>query len=919
MSLQEGESTLLTVDVHYNGTFGPKPLVYFDPDRASVRDIDFSGMGYSEFIIFLEKLTRKQCKNVYFCLPQERLAEGIHILHNDGDYKEFLEMGYNNGKRISVYVDHYNEPIFDWIEDELQEDETNEDGNQDCEEDVDSVISDTISVDHEEDGDVVSTNKTKGDKFLNILCPIESNTDDIEEQNEDEGDKPQYPVHDETQQWDKMKPMLGMRFSDPNELKHMLSNYAVANGYDLWFDKNDSNRLLVKCCKKNKEPSCPFRLWASWMGKERSFQIKSLNDDHNCSRAFKLGPIVTYKWIGKHFMSDIIERPNISLRKMKAQVSKKFNINVSVGQCRNAKRFALKEIEGSLIEHYGKLWSYGQEVLRANPGSTVKLSVDIMPDSSTTMFSKFYVCLKAIRDGWIEGCRRVIGVDGCFLKGIVRGEILSAIGRDANNHIYPIAWAVVCVENKETWKWFLDLLMDDINGGLGAGITILSDGHKGLLEAVKERCPEAEHRQCARHIIANFRKRFTGEHFRKLFWRAVKASTEDSFKVVMEEIKSIDVHAYEYLKDRDPRTWSKAFFQEGRDCDAVENGVSESFNSAVRSARRKPIITMLEEIRIFVMERIYNQRLRGMEWDLNICPAIRKKIQNLKVSHRFWGVSPCGYQKYEVRLIDAVFGVDLIARKCACRIWQLSGVPCVHAMAAIAYLNQDPETFVSPMFSKEAFLKCYKYSINPLNGSNMWPSVDYMKPLPPKKRRLPGRPTVKRKRDAGERELSGKNRHTVGRKGSLIRCSVCKVIGHNKTKCPSQQQNKTGSTSGTTEPPPPPQKKQSQQPKDTTSPPPTPVYATPPPPPSATPPPAPLSATPPPPLSASPPPPPPLSATPPPAPLSPTPPPPLSATSPLPRRLPSERITKNALKKNIPGVGSTEENPTMLDKIRHVS
>lgn len=163
---------------------------------------------------------------------------------------------------------------------------------------------------------------------------------------------------------------------------------------------------------------------------------------------------------------------------MKAQVSKKFNINVSVGQCRNAKRFALKEIEGSLIEHYGKLWSYGEEVMRANPGSTVKLSVDIMPDSSTTMFSKFYVCLKAVRDGWIEGCRRVIGVDGCFLKGIVRGELLSAIGRDANNHIYPIAWAVVCVENKETWKWFLDLLMDDINGGLGAGITILSDGHK---------------------------------------------------------------------------------------------------------------------------------------------------------------------------------------------------------------------------------------------------------------------------------------------------------------------------------------------------------------------------------------------------------------------------------------------------------
>lgn len=151
---------------------------------------------------------------------------------------------------------------------------------------------------------------------------------------------------------------------------------------------------------------------------------------------------------------------------------------------------------------------------------------------------------------------------------------------------------------------------------------------------MKERCPEAEHRQCARHILANFTKRFPGQHFRKLFWRAVKASTMEKFRGVMEMVKSTDTAAYDYLIERDPSTWSKAFFQEGRDCDAVENGVSESFNSAIRHARRKPLITMLEEIRIFVMERIYKQRVDGMDWDLNICPAIRKKIEDLKVSQR---------------------------------------------------------------------------------------------------------------------------------------------------------------------------------------------------------------------------------------------------------------------------------------------
>ena len=153
-------------------------------------------------------------------------------------------------------------------------------------------------------------------------------------------------------------------------------------------------------------------------------------------------------------------------------------------------------------------------------------------------------------------------------------------------------------------------------------------------------------------------------------------------------------------------------------------------------------------------------------------------------------VTACGYQKFEVRMCDSAYGVDLLARRCACRMWQLTGIPCVHAMAAIANMNQDAEAFVSSSFTKEAFLRCYQYSINPVNGSDMWPDVPYDKPLPPKRRRLPGRPTVKRRRDAGEREMSS---HTVTKRGTQIRCSICKVTGHNKKSCQSNpRKNSSG-------------------------------------------------------------------------------------------------------------------------------
>ncbi|GJV64691.1 hypothetical protein Tco_1475519 [Tanacetum coccineum] len=53
-------------------------------------------------------------------------------------------------------------------------------------------------------------------------------------------------------------------------------------------------------------------------------------------------------------------------------------------------------------------------------------------------------------------------IKNCRLRPSV-GEILTAIGRDANDHVYLVAWAVINVKNKDNWRWFLDLLGDDLD------------------------------------------------------------------------------------------------------------------------------------------------------------------------------------------------------------------------------------------------------------------------------------------------------------------------------------------------------------------------------------------------------------------------------------------------------------------------
>nr|KAJ0199903.1 hypothetical protein LSAT_V11C600319840 [Lactuca sativa] len=188
---------------------------------------------------------------------------------------------------------------------------------------------------------------------------------------------------------------------------------------------------------------------------------------------------------------------------------------------------ALSLIDGNLSDHYARLWDYGHELMSSNPSST------------TTTFHRIYVCFKAIKDGWKIGCHRVIGLDGCFWKGQCKGELLTAIGRHANNQIYPIAWAVVEVVNKVNWTWFLELVSEDLSLDAGRGLCVISDQHKGLVEATKDIRPHVEHRQCARHIYANFRKVYSGIQFRKMFWAAAKSTTEGDFKIKMDRIKTL--------------------------------------------------------------------------------------------------------------------------------------------------------------------------------------------------------------------------------------------------------------------------------------------------------------------------------------------------------------------------------------------
>ncbi|CAI9259249.1 unnamed protein product [Lactuca saligna] len=498
MAQSEPNGLFAMVELNYQGVFNRNPFSYTGGVETIFNDVDFSSMTYSEFVTFCERFMHEECKKFYYCELDMSLMEGLNPISDDVKYSAFSFYAYGTDGVILLYVDHIGVGGDGWHDDEYNDD----DEHESC---IDGENEDNIyelrNVAFEFNEDVVHMNRISNDPFLNKLCvddEDENNIVDDDNGREIEVNIQTHFIFNELLHWKKQKPILGMRFKGPRQ-----------------------TRILVRCSKG----ACTFRLWASWMSDEESFQIKSLKSDHNCARNFKFGSLVTYAWIGSHYTKEIVESQKISLRKLRLKVMAKF---------------------GNLVEHYGKLWSYGHEILRTNLGSTVKLDMEDGPDGKK-YFSKFYCCFQGVKQAWIEGCRRVIGLDGCFLKGVCKGELLCAIGRDANDKIYPIALAVVNVETKQNSKWFLELHIDDLHLNLGNGFSLTSDQHK---------------------------KRFTGAIYHTLCWRASKATTENAFKVVIKEIETLNPDADQYLMEKDPKTWSRAFFQTGRCCDAVENGFS---------------------------------------------------------------------------------------------------------------------------------------------------------------------------------------------------------------------------------------------------------------------------------------------------------------------------------------------------------
>ena len=287
--------------------------------------------------------------------------------------------------------------------------------------------------------------------------------------------------------------------------------------------------------------------------------------------------------------------------------------------------------------------------------------------------------------------------------------------------------------------------------------------------------PGSFHRFCAWHLWQNFHKKFSGAEFKKLFWKAANTANFNEFLNVMAEIKRLNVQAHEYLMAIDVKHWSRCKFEHTPKVDLNTNNHTESFNGWLDGLRHLPPIQLLEKLREQHTGLMYTRHVISQRYTGKMPPKVKMAIRDATRNARSSVVRRCGEYEFQVELEDYKGTVRLDEKHCDCEMWQVSGIPCMHAVACINTIRGNVEDYCHHFFSVDNWRKCYMGVIHPIPSMNFWPQFENMDLQPPVARSLPGRPKKHRRRSQGEPRPAAQS--------STKRCGICNEFGHNRKTC----------------------------------------------------------------------------------------------------------------------------------------
>ncbi|XP_056848936.1 uncharacterized protein LOC130499057 [Raphanus sativus] len=541
----------------------------------------------------------------------------------------------------------------------------------------------------------------------------------------------------------------GETFQNKSMLKAALEMSATKHNFDYKVVKSDRKLWYIRCIDNH----CNWSVRAEGLSGSTYFIIKKYVADHTCAASSMNngGRIPSAKTIGSiimHRYDGVKEGPktNDIIQIMRMD----HGCEISKSLAWDAREFAIHVVRGIPEQSFGKIPKYLYMLREANPGTQTFYETDV-DGKFRFLFLSFGQSIR----GFHTSMRKVLVVDGTFLKSKYKGVLLVATALDGNSNLYPIAFAVVDSENDRSWDWFLrhlKLVVADERS-----LAFVSDRNGSLCKAIQNVYPLSQHGICIHHLLNNVVTHYRGKGLVGLIAKASKAYRVVDYEKLFHAVCNISPAIGKYLTDAEVGKWARCQFP-GYRYDMRTTNPAESINSALRTPREYPVIPLLDSIR----EMLTHRRIRKGRTFL---------VQPVN-EHRFLVLGDT---------IDCL--VDLDRRTCSCGKYDLIKLPCRHAIKAGLTVGRTPSSLTDDMYTTSTWRTAYQETINPIGvPEDSWVVPDDVQNaavLPPESRRGAGR-RRKRRYETVEDKLRS-SQATQGKKKR--KCSRCGEENHNRATC----------------------------------------------------------------------------------------------------------------------------------------
>ncbi|KAK2663291.1 hypothetical protein Ddye_001865 [Dipteronia dyeriana] len=181
----------------------------------------------------------------------------------------------------------------------------------------------------------------------------------------------------------------------------------------------------------------------------------------------------------------------------------------------------------------------------------------------------------------------------------------------------------------------------------------------------------------------------------------------------MEETGLINPAAKNWLLDIHPQHWSRYAYDPAIRCDHVTYNMTEAFNIMLSTHRAASYLDLLEFIRRIVMRKFNDRNGECNSWSSVLPPRVHVKILKYSRESRTLTMIATGNMEYEFIGTSGGYAVKLREYNCACGSWQVSRIPCCHAMVAISHycckeaVKENVAQFVHNSLTKSAYIHTY--------------------------------------------------------------------------------------------------------------------------------------------------------------------------------------------------------------------